>query len=290
MTVLAFADEAEPAGRLAKALGAPLSLIEVHEFPDGEVLPTVNVSAHTVALYRSLDRPNAKIMPLLLAADALRRNGVERIELVCPYLPYLRQDVVFARGQPLSRDVICQLLGRTFDRVITVDAHLHRTPDLAKAMGAPANNLSAAGVLGDALGGGELPVIVGPDRESRPWASRLANRLGGECITFTKSREGDRKVRFRAPDLSALEGRRVIIVDDVASSGVTLLGVVDALNVAGARTIEVAVVHALFAEAVEERLRAAGVSRIVSTDSVAHRTNGASLADLLTQALLEGPV
>jgi ribose-phosphate pyrophosphokinase len=286
VSVLAFPDEAAPAGRLAEALGTPLRLVEVHEFPDGEVLPTVPGTAHTVLFYRSLDRPNPKIVPLLLAADAARRAGASRLELVCPYLSYLRQDAVFAPGQPLSRDVICALLGRAFDRVVTVDAHLHRTRDLSAVMGVRADDLSAAGVLADALRGGEPPVIVGPDRESRPWASRIAEQLGGECLVFTKAREGDRSVRFEAPDLTAVKGRRTVIVDDVASSGSTLLGVTQALQAAGAAGIEVAVVHALFGPEVEAKLRSAGVGRIVSTDSVAHPTNAAPLAGLLAQALM----
>lgn len=288
MTVLAFPDEAEPAGRLAEALGAPLHLIDVHEFPDGEVLPTVPSVGPRVLLYRSLDRPDPKIMPLLLAADAARRAGASRLELVCPYLPYLRQDAVFAPGQPLSRDVICALLGGTFDRVVTVDAHLHRTRDLSAAMGIPADDLSAAGVLAEALRDGETPVVVGPDSESRPWARRIAERLGGECVVFSKARGGDRSIRLEAPDLEIVKARRVVIVDDVASSGTTLLGVAQALKGAGAAAIEAAVVHALFGPCVESQLRIAGVTRIVSTDSVAHPTNAAPLAGLLAEALMEG--
>ncbi len=284
MIVLAFEDEAAPAGRLAQALGVPLHLIEVHAFPDGEVLPTVKAAAHTV-LYRSLDRPNGKIMPLLLAADAARRAGAERLELVCPYLAYLRQDAVFAPGQPLSLEVICGLLGRAFDRVVTVDAHLHRVRDLSPALGVPALDLSAAEPLADAIGGGDGLVIVGPDRESTPWARRIAERLGAEMAVFTKVREGDRKVRLDAPDLAAVRGRRAVIVDDIASSGTTLTAAAERLGEAGAASIEVAVVHALFGPGAEAAIRAAGVSRIVSTDAVAHPTNAATLAELLAGAL-----
>lgn len=288
MIVLAFADEAAPAGRLAEALGAPLHPIEVHEFPDGEVLPTVPAVSGRVLLYRSLDRPNGKLMPLLLAADAARRAGATPLELVCPYLCYLRQDAVFKPGEPVSRDVISGLLGRAFDRVVTVDAHLHRTRDLSEALGIPAIDLSAAGVLAEALRGDDTPIVVGPDRESKPWARRLAERLGGACLTFEKSHAEDRSIRLTAPDLAGVRGRRTVIVDDVASSGSTLLGVALALKTASAATIEVAVVHALFGPEVEAELRAAGVTRIVSTDSVAHPTNAAPLAGLLAEAFRGG--
>jgi len=193
---------------------------------------------------------------------------------------------VFEPGQPVSRDVICGLLGRTFDRVVTVDAHLHRTKDLSAVMGIRADDLSAAEPLADALKG-EAPVVVGPDRESAPWAIRIADKLGGELVVFDKARGGDRQVRLTAPDLSVVKGRRVVIVDDVASSGTTILAATEQLKRAGAASIEVGVVHALFGSDVEERLKAAGVGRIVSTDSVAHPTNAAPLANLLAEALKE---
>jgi ribose-phosphate pyrophosphokinase len=285
MRLLAFHDEAAAAGRLAEALGVELGLIEVHDFPDGESLPTVSGAERTTVIYRSLDRPNPKLMPLLLAADAARRAGAERLVLVCPYLCYLRQDAVFAPGEPVSRDVICGLLGRAFDRVVTVDAHLHRTKDLSAAMGVPADDLSAAGPLAEALGGSA--VVIGPDRESAPWAQRIADRLGGELVVFDKVRGGDRRVSLNAPDLSAVKGRRVVIVDDVASSGSTLIAATEQLKRAGAASVEVGVVHALYGPDDAARLQAAGVERVVSTDSVAHPTNAAPLAGLLAEALRE---
>jgi len=286
MRLLAFQDEEAPAGRLARALGVELGLIDVHEFPDGETLPTVPGAERTTVIYRSLDRPNAKLMPLLLAADAARRAGAKRLVLVCPYLCYLRQDAVFAPGQPVSRDVICGLLGRAFDRVVTVDAHLHRTKDLSAVMGIRADDLSAAAPLADALKG-EARVVIGPDRESAPWAQRIADRLGGALVVFDKERDGDRQVRLTAPDLSIAKGRRAVIVDDVVSSGTTILAATEQLKRAGAASVEVGVVHALFGADDEARLKMAGVGRIVSTDSVAHPTNAAPLAGLLADALRE---
>lgn len=285
MTVLAFQDEAAPAARLAEALGAAFAVIDLHRFPDGEVLPTVPRQEPVAIVYRSLDRPNGKIVPLLLAADAARRAGARRVVLVCPYLCYLRQDTVFAPGQPLSRDVVCGLLGRAFDRVVTVDAHLHRTRDLAAVMGVAADDLSAAGPLAQALRGAGRPVVVGPDRESAPWVRRIAERLGGEPLVFAKQRQGDRSVRLSAPDLSPVRGRRAVLVDDIVSSGATLIAGVEQLKAAGAAYIEVGVVHALFGPDVAEALKGAGAARIVSTDSVAHPTNAAPLAGLLAKAL-----
>ncbi|MCA3750266.1 MAG: ribose-phosphate pyrophosphokinase-like domain-containing protein, partial [Phenylobacterium sp.] len=123
--VHAFPDEAGPAGRFADALGLPLNLIRPHAFPDGESRPTVTATAGSAAiLYRSLARPDGRLMPLLLAADALRRAGATRVDLVAPYLPYMRQDRVFTPGEPLSQAVMGRVLSEAFDRILTLEAHL----------------------------------------------------------------------------------------------------------------------------------------------------------------------
>lgn len=285
VAVQAFDDQAAPARRLAGELGAPFAPIRLHRFPDAEVMPIVQ-AAETVVAYCSLDHPNARLIALLLAADAWRRAGASRLVLVAPYLCYLRQDRVFHPGEPLSRDVIGGLLGSAFDRLVTVDAHLHRTHNLSAVFGGiEADDISAAGPLALALSGPESPLVVGPDSESEPWVRRIAERLGGEVLMFRKVRRADADVRLVAPDLGPVRGRPALIVDDICSSGATLCVAARLLREAGAASIAAGVVHALFDADAEARMRAAGVSRIVSTDSVFHSTNHASLAGVLAAAL-----
>ncbi len=286
LSVACFADEAAPAERLARALGADLAPVRVHRFPDGETMPLVVApAAETTVIYRSLDHPNEKLVDLLLAADAARRAGARRLILVAPYFCYLRQDAVFAPGQPLSRDVIAPLVGARFDGVIAVQAHLHRTADLASAVGTRAINLMAVDVLAAALPAYQTPpLIVGPDAESAPWTRAWAERLGGEPICLTKTRAGDRDVSIKMPQV-AIAGRPVVIIDDVASSGQTLEQVVGLARGAGAATIDIAVAHALMSEAATDGLERAGARRIVSTNSVRHSTNAAQLAPRLAEAV-----
>jgi ribose-phosphate pyrophosphokinase len=285
--VHAFADEAAAAGRLADALGVGLGLVSVHRFPDEETLPTIPGAGPTVIVYRSLDRPNPKLMPLLQACDAWRRAGVQRLVLVAPYMSYLRQDALFAPGQSLSRDVMGELLSPRFDRIVTVDPHLHRTPDLSASWGVPVTVLSAAPVLGAALAGGGATLVVGPDVEAGPWAAAVAAELGVPHLTLQKSRHGDRDVRISLADPATVEGQSVALVDDVCSSGSTLARAVELLRKAGAASVDVAITHALMDDGALARLREAGAGRIVSTDSCIHPTNAAPLADLLAAALRE---
>ncbi len=286
--VQAFAEDRAAAAELAAALGAPLGIVDLHVFPDGEVLPKVEPFAGVVIAYRSLVRPNDKLVSLILACDAWRRAGATRLVLAAPYMPYLRQDTVFSPGEALSRDVIGRLLGERFDRIVTVEPHLHRTADLA-AVFAPAavTTLSASGLLAAAIGAQPPPLIVGPDIESEPWARAVAEALGAPHVTMRKVRRGDRQVELSLDGGPNLAGRRVVLVDDICSSGGTLAAAVGLLAQRGAGPIEVAVVHALFDAEAGLGLARAGAVRVISTDACAHPTNAVPLASLLASALIE---
>jgi ribose-phosphate pyrophosphokinase len=288
LAVAGFPDETGPAGRLAAALGAPLAPVTPHRFPDGESLPRVATpGAQITVAYRSLDRPDAKLIELLLAADAWRRAGARRLILVAPYFCYLRQDALFRAGEPLSRDVIAPLIGARFDGVVTVQAHLHRTPDLAATLGTPAVNLWAVEPLAAALPAYPAPpLVIGPDAESAPWAGAWARRLGGGFVSLVKTRRGDADVAL-APIAADLTGRAVVIVDDVASSGRTAEAAVALARDGGAASIDVAVAHVLLDDDATARLYRAGARRVISTDSVSHPTNAAALAPILAAAVQE---
>ncbi|MDQ0465971.1 ribose-phosphate pyrophosphokinase [Caulobacter ginsengisoli] len=286
LSVLAFPEDRAAAQRLADALSAPLAVLDVHVFPDGETLPTVPAGlASTVILYRRLDHPDRRLIPLLLAADAARRAGARRLVLVAPYLPYLRQDTVFAPGQPVSRDAIGQVLGGAFDRIVTVNAHLHRTRDLAEVFGHPVDNLDVASPLARRLAGGAAPLVVGPDIESAPWVQSAARAVGGEAMTFLKTREGDREVTLTLAEPERVRGCRVLLLDDICSTGATLEAAIRQLLAAGAARVDVGVIHALFTGPTLDRLAAAGAARIASSDSIPHPTNALELAPSLALAL-----
>jgi ribose-phosphate pyrophosphokinase len=266
-----------------------LRMIELHVFPDGESRPRVSTgSAKVAAIYRTLSRPDPKIMPLLLAADAARRNGAERVVLIAPYMPYLRQDATFSEGEPVSRDVIGRLLGGAFDRIVTVQPHLHRTQRLDPVFRpAEVTTLSAADPIADLVGPEENRLIIGPDAESLPWAAAVAVRLGAEYAAFSKRRRGDREIELALPGDLRLAGRPVVIIDDICSSGATLGRAVQLLLRAGAASVEAVVVHALIGPKELNELHTLGLADLSSTDSCPHPTNRIRLAPMLAEALRE---
>ncbi len=279
-----FADTSRFARRLAREIAAaPPVRIAEHRFPDGETLVRVHtpVARHAV-LVRSLHDPNAKLVETLLAADALRRGGAKRITLVAPYLPYMRQDEVFHPGEPLSQRVVGNWLGSSFDRVLAIEAHLHRIARLGEVVSGV--SLTAAPAIAGWLRrgrGGAL--VVGPDAESEPWVRTIAAAAGSPWIVGHKQRYADRSVVVTLPAVAGC--RRAVIVDDIASSGVTLAATARALRRHGVTHIEAVVVHAIFASGAAERIRAAGVERVISCDTIPHPSNAIPCAALIAGAL-----
>ncbi len=277
-----------PAKRLAALLGLPCHDISVHAFPDREIGVTVGPAAATTILYASLDQPNDKLIAILFAAEALRRGGAKRLVLLAPYLCYMRQDTAFHPGEAISQRAIGRWLARLVDRVVTVDAHLHRTADLGEVFpGIEADNLSAMPAIADALKAGIDPatIVVGPDAESRPWVGDLARRLGLQYAVAQKIRRGDRAVEIELPGELALSGRPALLVDDIVSSGGTLISAAKALRAAGAGAIDAVITHALFPPDMTAAFERAGIRSVRSTGSVAHPTNAIPLDDIFAAAL-----
>jgi ribose-phosphate pyrophosphokinase len=285
--LLYFDDQQDAATRLAKAAGLPACRIERHRFPDGELklrLPAT-LPARTV-LYRSLDRPNEKLVELLLAARTARTLGASHLTLVSPYLAYMRQDIAFNPGEAVSQRIVGPFLATLVDAVITVDPHLHRVATLQEVVpGAEAVVLTGAEILADlAVRRHGNPLLVGPDAESAQWVARAAARHGLDHIVCTKVRSGDRDVAVALPH-GNVAGRATVILDDMASTGHTIAAAAQLLRDAGAASVDAAVTHALFTTQAMELLRANGVGEVWSTDCVTHASNAVSMADLLADAL-----
>lgn len=285
--LLHFEDERMLALKLADAAGMALSGVDRHVFPDGEIrlrLPTP--LPRRVVVLRSLHDPNAKLVELLLTARTARALGARHLTLVAPYLAYMRQDVAFEPGEAISQKIIGHHLAELFDAVITVDPHLHRVSTLQEAVPAAQTiALSAAPVLAD-LVHQQCPdaLLIGPDGESEQWITLAARHHGMDHAICRKTRHGDRRIDIGLPDVNVV-GRNVVLLDDIASSGHTLAQTARLLLQAGARTVDVAVTHALFSGDALAVVHAAGVNRIWSTDCVPHPSNSVSMAPMMARAL-----
>jgi len=291
MAIFAFAESEAQASALANELEVPFHPIGCRSFPDGESLVCVPAGAaavETTILFRSLNDPNAKLVEILLAAAALRDNGARRVMLVAPYLAYMRQDIAFHPGEAVSQHVIGQLIADHFDGLVTVDPHLHRVAALGEVIpDIVATAVQAAPALAAALRRDLQPnsILIGPDRESLPWVEKIAESLDIEMLIAEKHRSGDRDVALTLPEIERVCGRPAVIVDDLVSSGSTLIACAAMLRAAGASRVEAIATHCLADATDLARLRAAGIDRIRASDSVPGSAATIPLAAVLGDAV-----
>ncbi len=285
----AFPGFKKQAQALADMVALPVHQIDIHVFPDGESRVRVMPHSGTAIVFVGLDHPNEKLVTLVLAASALREGGASRVVLVCPYLCYMRQDIAFVPGEAVSQRTIGAMLAQYFDRVVTVDPHLHRVASLAEVMpGIKADALSAARLIGGLVASDkrlEQAVLVGPDSESRQWVSVAAASAGNDFLVAKKIRHGDRDVEITLPDSGLVAQRTAVIIDDLISSGATVCRCAELLKAAGALYIEAIAVHVMADQAALDAMATAGVSRVRSSDSIVHSTNDFSLAPLLATVI-----
>lgn len=276
------------AARLGLAIGGENGRLAAHTFPDGESLVRLDadVEARCVVLAGSLDHPDGKTMQLLFAADAARDLGASKVVLVAPYLGYMRQDARFQPGEAITSRTYAALLSPFFDAMITVDPHLHRINSLGEIYRMPTTVVSSAPLIADWVRTHVAnPLLVGPDSESAQWVTAIAAAAGAPCTVLAKTRRGDRDVSVSLPDAADWQGRNPVLIDDIISTGHTLIQAAQSLRKAGLAPPLCIGVHALFAEGAYTELLASGVAAVVTCDTVPHASNAISVLDPLAAAL-----
>lgn len=286
--VIGFPDYEVQAKCLAEHLGVPFQCVDIHRFPDGECKLQLSevMPAHAI-LCRSLDHPDKKLFEIILAAAGARQLGAKSVSLVAPYLCYMRQDKAFNPGEVISQRVVGKLLADYFDKVVTVDAHLHRVHALQDVIPArSAINASATVAMADFIHDRvERPYLLGPDAESEQWVSEIAAAYQMDFGVASKRRYGDRHVEISLP-MRIEQARHIVLVDDVASTGQTLIKAIALLAEFRPASVAVMVTHALFVDDAIEQLNAVGVTDIWSCDSIGHASNKIKLVDVLASAIV----
>lgn len=286
MTLLlaALPGNATMAARLADLTGGHALALDVHDFPDGEHLPSFPhfVTGHTVALVCTLPQPDGKILPLLFAADAARALGARRVGLVAPYLCYMRQDKAFHPGEAVTSRSFAALLSRGFDWLVTVDPHLHRTHALEEIYDIPTLTLHAGPALAAWIKSHVTqPFLIGPDAESRQWVADVAATCGAPFAVLNKQRLGDTHIVTAAGDLAIPSGATPVLLDDIVSSGATMVQALDIVARLTSKAPVVLVIHAVVEDGIR-RIEGCG-ARMVTTNSIA--SGAIDLAPLLARAI-----
>lgn len=268
------------AERVVKQLGINLSSLDINIFPDGERRVRVTdkvVGQDAIAIQSTSPNPDTAYMELFFIIDALKRSGVKSITAVIPYLGYQRQDHVFRDGEAVSLEVIIETLEKVgMDKLITFDLHSIKIPELFSV---PVVHLSALSIFAENIK--ELTphflkdsVLVSPDMGGIRRIKILSQELDNmPYISIVKDRDlvtGDIKsgrIETEFPDWK--KGvRRAIIVDDMISTGRTIVAAIELLMSSGIEENIVFATHPVFSQNARDILEKSKASKVFVTDTI----------------------
>jgi ribose-phosphate pyrophosphokinase len=277
------------ATKVARELGVKSGKLEIKKFPDGEKYLRVldDVKGEDIAVIQSINRtPDEFLFEYLLLVDTLKDLGAGKVVSFIPYFAYARQDERFNPGEALSFKTVSKLIESVgTDAIYTIDMHQHRVLKSSEVFKIPSHNLSAMPLLADYVersGNLQKPLIIGPDAEAEQWAKLAADRLHTDYDVFEKKRLGSESVQIR-PRKANAKGRDVLIVDDIISTGGTIVEALKILFSQGARKIDVACTHPILAGGALAKIYETGAGNVIGTDTVPSSISYVSVAPLIAE-------
>lgn len=251
-------------------LGQPPGNAQVKRFSDGEVQIEIddNVRAKDVFVVQSTSHPvNDNLVELLLLIDAFKRSSARRITAVIPYFGYARQDKKVAPRVPISAKLVANLLTTAgANRIITMDLHAGQIQGFFDI---PVDNLFAAPVLIEYMlkTFGEDLVIVSPDAGGVERARAFAKRLNAGLAIIDKRRTAPNQAKAMAV-IGNVEGKRVVILDDMVDTAGTLTEAANSIMANGANEVHACCTHAVLSGPAIERINNSQIKSLVVTDTI----------------------
>jgi ribose-phosphate pyrophosphokinase len=281
------------ADRIADVLGQPLADVHVTAFPDGETFVKINENIRgedVFIIQPSCPPTNHNIMELLIMVDAARRASAERITAVMPFFGYARQDRKDQPRVPITAKLVANLLTSAgVHRVLTMDLH---APQIQGFFDIPVDHLYAKsaliGYLRERHPDTSNLTVVSPDVGGVKMARAYAEALGADLAIVAKHRISATRVEAMNV-IGDVEGRDVILIDDMTETAGTLIAAADILQKNGAKRIFAGVSHAVLGDLAHERLQDSVIEEIITTDSVPQaegpKVCAVSIAPLMGEAI-----
>ena len=282
MIVIGGSASMDLAKELASVMGCDYIQAATTTFPDGECYTRIDAEKldDDVVIVQTTS-PDSKLIELLLLQDAVRRLGAKSITLVIPYFGYARQDRGFKPGEPESAKVMCQHLDMNCDRVITVDIHKEA---VLNYFNHPHKDLKAAPVIAEYFKGKGIDMVLSPDIGAAGRAKMVGEVMGVPYDHLEKTRLSGTDVRI-APAKADVKGKKVLIVDDMISTGGTIIAAAYALREAGAAGISVACTHGVFVNNAIEKFTGSSLDALLSCNTLNNPVSHISVASLIAEAI-----
>ncbi len=262
------------AKRIAEKLGCELAKTTYKVFPDGELYVRVERVDRAVVV-QSINS-NKDLVQLMLIFDAL---GNAEITAVIPYMGYSRQDREFNEGEAVSIRAIAKMIESYADEVITVNIHSEKAKSYFKKL----VEVDAMPLIGKYYEGRDI-LMISPDLGSLNRVKVASSYAGCKFDYLEKERISAEEVIIKPKSLN-VEGKDVVIVDDIISTGGTIVEATKVLRDLGAKSVECACVHAVLAGDALNKLLNAGLKRVIATDTIEKSVSVISVAEAIVSAL-----
>lgn len=276
------------AKKIASKLKSKFIKCELRVFPDGESKITLaGIPKGKVIVVQSIYPPVDSNLIRALALVSQARKHSSQVFVVIPYLGYARQDRAFLPGEIITMDLVAKMFKAAgASKIIVVDIHSMIALDHLQI---PATNVSAVGELVKYFKKLKLkdPLVVSPDKGGIERAKNFAKIFGSDYIHLEKHR--DRKtgeVTIKSTNHHEVKGRDLIIVDDMISTGGSIMKAAQYLKKQKCGKIYACCTHALLIGDAEKKLKKAGVTKIISTNSIPCKTNNVDISPIIVKALV----
>ena len=221
MIITSLGNSKSIAKKLAKKLKCKYSETTVSCFPDGDLYLkfNTNLKKKKLVIVQSFQpHSDMSLFDIIFAAETAKDLGAKKVILVAPYLAYMRQDKRFNSGECISSRVMAKLLNESVDKLITIDPHIHRYKSLKDIFTIPARYVTANLLIADYIKKKfKNEIIIGPDWESYQWAEAIAKHVNVSATVLKKTRFSSRHVEVKMTKPISIEGKNVVIVDDIIS-------------------------------------------------------------------------
>jgi ribose-phosphate pyrophosphokinase len=272
------------AGRIVAELGGKVASCEFKRFPDGELYTRItdDIKDEEVTIVQSI-RTDSDLICLLQLIDAVEE--AHETKVVIPYLGYARQDKKFQPGEAISIRAIARSIcaADVVDTIYVVNVH---NRGVLRYFDVDTEELDASPLIGDYVTKKEIahPVIIGPDKGATELTKAVAAPYGFDYDVLEKSRISSEEVVIKPKELS-VEGKNVVIVDDIISTGGTISEAAYMLKAQKANDIYVACIHGVFVQNAIPRMLNAGVKEIIATDTIESEFSKISIAKMVAEEL-----
>ena len=279
------------AGKIANAFGAKLNKSSIIEFSDGEFEPSFDetVRGADVFLIQSTTPPSDNLMELLLMIDAAKRASAANIIAVMPYFGYARQDKKGKPRVPIGAKLVANLLSAAgVDRIMTMDLHADQIQGFFEV---PVDHLYASELFIEDITNLNLPnlIIASPDMGGSKRANAYAKILNSGVVVCYKERKqanviGEMKI------LGDVNGKDVVIIDDMVDTGGTLTKAADLMMESGATSVRAYCTHGILSGTAYERLDNSSIAELIITNTIPKTHNSSkvreiSVADFFAQTI-----